>query len=220
MVRHQPTSSNLGCPISCPSRPSFGLSVVDVSLRHRHVKLELKQALFYFLTRESLPCPELQFLKSNNKGKPSTMDDATFQSLQEALAHHNEWDGRNIMLSVNESPELEELVEIDLAQCIGNANNQLTPHSKASQPSFSHMVRVFMKRPFQCFDISTFDISTFRHSYTSVFPHFDVPTFRHSDISMIRHFDIPTFRHFATSSSPQSSTGFQITSTQIPQSSD
>jgi hypothetical protein len=142
--------------------------------------------------------PVSKVLKSrsttNNKGKPSTMDDTTFQSLQEALAHHNEWDGRNIILSVNESPELEELVEIDLAQCIGNANKQHTPHSKASQPFFSHMVRVFMKRPFRYFDISIFDISTFRYSYTSVFPHFDMPTFRYADISIFRHFDIPTFR--------------------------
>jgi hypothetical protein len=35
VVRHQPTSSNLGCPNSCPS---FGLSVVDVSLRSGEVE--------------------------------------------------------------------------------------------------------------------------------------------------------------------------------------
>jgi hypothetical protein len=99
------------------------------------------------------------------------MDDTTFESLQQALAHHNEWDGQNIILSVNESPELEELVDIDLAQCIGNANKLLTPHSKAPNPSFSHMVRVFMKRPF-------------RYSDISIFRHFDILTFRYSDISI------------------------------------
>jgi hypothetical protein len=191
-VRHQPTSSNLGCPISCPSRPSFSLSVVDVSLRHRPVTVREIGTQTGLILLPNTRTPVSKVLKSrsttNNKGKPSTMDDTTFQSLQEALAHHNEWDGRNIILSVNESPpELEELVEIDLAQCIGNANKQHTPHSKASQPFFSHMVRVFMKRPFRYFDISIFDISTFRYSYTSVFPHFDMPTFRYSDISIFRH---------------------------------
>jgi hypothetical protein len=76
------------------------------------------------------------------------MDDTTGStlesSLQKAPAHHNEWKAQSIILSVNESPDNDELVDIDLAQCIGNANKQLPPHSKAPNPSFYRTVRDFM----------------------------------------------------------------------------
>jgi hypothetical protein len=45
------------------------------------------------------------------------MDNAAFVSLETALAHHNEWEGQSFKLSVHESPEMNELVDADLAQC-------------------------------------------------------------------------------------------------------
>jgi hypothetical protein len=78
------------------------------------------------------------------------MDDTTgtleeSSSLQKAAAHHNEWEAQNIKISVNESPDNDELVDIDLAQCLGHNNNRSRPsHSRASDPSFSRTVRDFM----------------------------------------------------------------------------
>jgi hypothetical protein len=58
------------------------------------------------------------------------MDDSAFEALDNALSHNNEWRGHNIQLSVNESPELEELLDVDLAQCIGKAEKKYVAHSK------------------------------------------------------------------------------------------
>jgi hypothetical protein len=72
------------------------------------------------------------------------MDNTTLESLENAVAHHNEWEGQNIMLSVNESPEPgdELLLEIDLAQCIGTSEGRRFKHSTPLQ--FPNQVRGFV----------------------------------------------------------------------------
>jgi hypothetical protein len=44
------------------------------------------------------------------------MDNTASESLETALAHHDEWERQSFKLSVQESPELDELVDADLAQ--------------------------------------------------------------------------------------------------------
>ena len=63
--------------------------------------------------------------------------------MQNALAHHNEWKGHNIEISVNESPELDELVVIDLAECIGKADRARIHHVNVLQ-LLADKVRDFM----------------------------------------------------------------------------
>jgi hypothetical protein len=53
------------------------------------------------------------------------MEDTAFESLENALAHHNEWVGQSIKLSVHETPEVDELVEVDLAESIGKSRAYL-----------------------------------------------------------------------------------------------
>jgi hypothetical protein len=118
------------------------------------------------------------------------MDDTALEPLENALA---EWEGHNIKLSVNESPELDELVDIDLAQCLGKADGARFPHRKLSAPKVDEKVRDFRKK-----DI--FALHTV--------PKFDTLTFRHSDISP------------KCTSTCFSVTGFQRISTPIHKSSD
>ena len=99
--------------------------------------------------------------------RTTTMDDTdtAFEEstgVQNALAHHNEWKGHNIEISVNESPELDELVDIDLAECIGKSNGARIRHTNTSRLVAGGMVRHFMER------------------------HYSTLTFRHSDIAIFR----------------------------------
>jgi len=58
------------------------------------------------------------------------MDQNAFESLEAALAPHKEWEASNIKLSVHESHEVDELVEVDLApQCLGKANESYFRHN-------------------------------------------------------------------------------------------
>jgi hypothetical protein len=88
--------------------------------------------------------------------------------LQSALSHHNEWEGHNIMLSVNQSPDPDELADVDLAQCLlDKANGACLRHD-----NLDNKVRVIL-----CLDLTA--CSTL--------------TFRHSDISMLRNFETWNF---------------------------
>ena len=49
------------------------------------------------------------------------MEDTVFESLENALAHHNQWVGQSIIISVHQSLEVDELVDVDLAECIGKS---------------------------------------------------------------------------------------------------
>ena len=44
------------------------------------------------------------------------MKDAAFESSENSLARHNEWVGQSVKLSAHKSPEVEELVDADLAE--------------------------------------------------------------------------------------------------------
>jgi hypothetical protein len=69
------------------------------------------------------------------------MDDTACETLQNALSHHNEWEGQNIMLSVNQSPDLDELADVDLAQCLGKAHGARLQHEKlGDNVGFAHLL--------------------------------------------------------------------------------
>ena len=100
------------------------------------------------------------------------MDENAFESLEAALAPHKEWEASNIKLSVHESHELDELVDVDLAQCLGKANGSYFRHNNLIP--LSHQVRNFRFRLFNdllfsCFDISSFDISSFDISLFDIY---------------------------------------------------
>jgi hypothetical protein len=100
------------------------------------------------------------------------MDDTAYETLQNALSHHNEWEGQNIMLSVNQSPDLDELADVDLAQCLGKAHGARLQHEKLGDKVHVNL----------CSDITACSTLTFRHSDISTFGPLDIWTFQHSDI--------------------------------------
>jgi hypothetical protein len=92
------------------------------------------------------------------------MDDTTFGTLENAVVHHNEWEGRDIILSVHESPELDELVDVDLAQCISQGDGKRGRHTAITNfADFGDdkvrdmlIFRGFDILRFRCFDVSMF----------------------------------------------------------------
>jgi hypothetical protein len=113
-------------------------------------------------TTTTTPCVSTFELLTQNDQRTITMDDTALEPLENALA---EWEGHNIKLSVNESPELDELVDIDLAQCLGKADGARFPHRKLSAPEVDEKVRDFRKKYiFALHTVPKFDTLTFRHS--------------------------------------------------------
>jgi hypothetical protein len=90
----------------------------------------------------------------------TNMDDNAFESLENALVHHNEWVGQNIKLAVDGSPEVDQLVDADLAECFGKSSHCFK-HNMPSEPA--DKVRC---------------ICIWRHA-TWTFRHFNILTFRH-----------------------------------------
>jgi hypothetical protein len=143
------------------------------------------QFVFFFLPTQS--CKQQQ----NNEHHQvptitTTMDDTTFESLQNTLSHHNEWEGHGMNISVNEFPELEELLEIAWATCIDHGNKAITCHDQ--------MQNVLMRCVNSCRGMVGFchlDILTFQRSDIWMCLFFFIQLFQqHSGTSTIRHFNI------------------------------
>jgi hypothetical protein len=116
------------------------------------------------------------------------MDDTTFGTLENAVVHHNEWEGRDIILSVHESPELDELVDVDLAQCISQGDGKRGRHTAIT--NFADFG-----------DDKVGDMLIFRGFDISMFRCFDVSMFRCFDVSMFVHIFL-TFHYFHITTNP------------------
>jgi hypothetical protein len=101
----------------------------------------------------------------------NNMDDTAYETLQNALSHHNEWEGQNIMLSVNQSPDLDELADVDLAQCLGKAHGARLQHEKLGDK-----VRVNL-----CSDITACSSLDLRVLVTALLAS-DIPMLEHSSV--------------------------------------
>jgi hypothetical protein len=109
------------------------------------------------------------------------MDDTTFGTLENAVVHHNEWEGRDIILSVHESPELDELVDVDLAQCISQGDGKRGRHTAIT--NFADFgddkVRdILIFRGFDLLRFRRFDVSMFVHIFLT-FHYFHIMTNPH-----------------------------------------
>jgi hypothetical protein len=126
------------------------------------------------------------------------MDDTTFGTLENAVVHHNEWEGRDIILSVHESPELDELVDVDLAQCISQGDGKRGRHTAITNFADFGDDKVRDMLIFRGFDIlrfRCFDVSMFRCFDVSMFRCFDVSMFVHTFLTF-HYFHVTTNPHF------------------------
>jgi hypothetical protein len=128
------------------------------------------------------------------------MEDTAFESLENALAHHNEWVGQSIKLSVHETPEVDELVEVDLAESIGKSRAYLK-HSLSLE--LADKVRLLIRY---------LDIWIFGYLDIWIFGYLDIWIFDF----MACHFNILTFVVLLLLPN-FSVTGFPRTWTRIPQ---